>query len=264
MSPPAPIFDARIHAGPLPDRDLRDLAFFGVDAAVAVCGDDAPEGSAEDYLAYVERLLDKEAKRLRQAKIAAFFAVGVHPKRVPERGLATVLGRLPRYFSAARVVAVGSIGLDACTPLEEEAFLRQLELAENLALPVVLHTPERNKQRILRRTLSLLRESGIEPERVLAFGADATTIRLIRSCGHVAGLLVHPARLRPEQAVELIRLHGSEGLILASDAGAGPSDLIALPRTVALLARAGISQRVAARVARDNALAFYRIDPAAL
>lgn len=257
-------FDARIQLGGLSDRDLADLAFFGVDAALVVCGDDAPAGDADDLRAYIEERITTGAERLRRAGIAPFFAIGVHPHRIPERGFEELLAELPRFFDAPGVVAVGSIGLDACTTAEELAFSRQLELAETLAVPVVVHVPERQKERILKRSLALIRESGLAPERVLAFGADLATIRLIRSCGHAAGLLVHPARLRPEEAVTVIRRYGSEGLILASDTGAGPGDLIALPRTLGLLGKAGLSSGIARRVARENALDFFRIDPTAL
>jgi hypothetical protein len=65
---------------------------------------------------------------------------------------------------------------------------RQLQLAGELNLPVVVRTPERDKLRVTRRALALLRETKIEPGAVLVDNANAQTLKTIRECGFVAGL----------------------------------------------------------------------------
>lgn len=262
--PPPPIFDAQLHPYGLTDGDLRDLAFFGVEGGVAVVGDDVPGRAPEDFLERFERLVREDLPRLRRAGLAAYGALGLDPRRLPERGLEEILARLPALFSAARVVALGPIGLEAGGPVEEAAFRRQLEAAQEIGRPVIVRTPEHDKLRMTRRILQLLKESGTPPERVLVDAVTAKTIRLVRACGHAAGLLVHPARLRAEDAAALIRRLGSGALVLGSAAGAGASDLLALPRTAMILERGGLSPEIIRRVLRDNALAFFGIDPGAL
>src|SRR5690606_26229775 len=263
MRLPPPIFDAQIRVGPLPDQDLADLRFFGVVSAVAVAGDDAPKGKAQELLAYLEDMLVRGARRLKRAGIAPYFALGVHPARIPERGFEEVLASFPELTRRARVVAIGTIGLLEGDEEEEEVVSRQLEMASFLDLPVIVSLSRRDL-RMARRVLALLREREFPPKRVLVTGVDGETLRLVRSCGHLAGLVVHPASLGPEPAVRLIRSHGSQGIVLASNLGDGPGDLLGIPRTLHLLERAGISREIARRVAAENALEFFGIDRTAL
>jgi len=70
-------------------------------------------------------------------------AVGVHPHRAASLDDAAV-AELRRLAVDQRVVAIGEIGIDlsgrsAPRDLQERAFLRQLDLAAELGLPVVVH-----------------------------------------------------------------------------------------------------------------------------
>ena len=138
--------------------------------------------------------------------------------------------------------------------LEERVLALQLELARELRLPVVVAIPWRGRERATRRTLAALRESEVEPARVLVAGADARTVRTIRACGHLAALSLHGDGL--ERAVALVRAQGPEGLVLGTDAGLAGGDLLALARAADRLARAGLSEAVIRRVCGGNALAF--------
>ncbi|WP_256425009.1 TatD family hydrolase, partial [Vibrio parahaemolyticus] len=71
-----------------------------------------------------------------------------------------VLDEIPRYLVKEGVVAIGEIGYDSMTPAEDEAFSRQLQLALEYSLPVMVHTPHREKLAGTRRTLDVVRESG--------------------------------------------------------------------------------------------------------
>lgn len=259
-----PLFDAQIQAGALSAADCEDLAFFGVEGAVLVAGDDLPTQGAQEVLAFFDRLGREAAPRLKRAGIAPFVALGVHPARLPERGLAEVLAKLPSLFNGARVVAIGTIGLEDGGAVEEQAFLRQLEVAQEVGRPVLVHTPEREKLKLTRRILALLKESGVPATRVMVGQVNAATLRLVRECGHTACLSVHPARLSPEEAVVLVRKHGSTDLVLASNAGSGAGDLLALPRTAMLLQKGRLGEEIVGRVCRENALAFFGIDPETL
>lgn len=258
------IFDAGIHPFFLPDADLRDLAFFGVGGALLVLGDEVDVQEPEDLLAAWERLVREETARFRRAGIAPFVALGIHPRRIPAHGLERLLADLPALFDEARVVAVGPAGLERGGAREEEIFLRQLDLAQSLGSRLVVRTPERDKARHTRRLLALLREREVDPARVLVCQVDAQTVRLVRACGYAAALSVNPMRIPAEAAVELVRKLGSSDLLLASDLGTGPGDLLALPRTAYLLEQADLSPEIVRRVARDNALAFFGVDPQAL
>ena len=54
---------------------------------------------------------------------------------------------LPRYLEKDGVVAVGEMGYDDQTAAEDKCFAAQLELAREFELPVMIHTPHRDKKR---------------------------------------------------------------------------------------------------------------------
>jgi hypothetical protein len=258
VPPPPRIFDAHLHPERLGDGDLAALAHFGVARALAL-----PHAMAEPSAAalseQVDALLSEQVPRLERAGIEGFLAVGLHPRSVPRRGLAEVLERLLAALGHPRVVALGEIGLHHGGPAEEEAVVEQLRLARRLRVPVLVHTPERDKERHTRRLLTLLRTHGPAPERVLVDHVSARTLPLVLGCGHWAGVTVQLGALRAERAVSLVKRTGSERLVMNSDGGDRPGDLLGLARAVHLLGRAGLSGRVIARVAFTNAARFLGV-----
>jgi predicted metal-dependent TIM-barrel fold hydrolase len=261
------LFDPLLHARALGARDLADLRFFGV-AGALVPSDDAvaPGGAAAVRRGWDE--VSAGARRLRRARLAGYAALGIHPRRIPARGLEGLLAELPHALGRPEAAAVGAVGLADGGELEERVLLRQLELARELRLPVLVSTPARGRERRIRRLLALLREAELEPGQVLVAGADARTVRSIRACGHLAGLTLSSSAAGPRGAIDaavgVVRLLGPEGLVLASDAGLTGGDLLALPRAADRLARAGLSDAVIRRVCGGNAIAFLRVDPRAL
>jgi len=252
------LLDARIHPAGLSDADLETLRYFGVDGVVQVA-DGRPQAKADALLAHFEALVSQQLPRLKRAGLAAWTALGVHPGALPKRGLSQVLETLPAFCDRGRVVAIGLVGLLHGGEAEEEAVLAQLELAEKLSLPVVAAVPARQKEVLTRRLLTVLRDSGFPPQKVLVDGATGRTVRVIRECGHHAGLSLHPDHLTVEKAVALVRALGPERLVLSTAAGDGPSDIVALGRAVHRLEKAGLSRGVVTRVSGENAAAFYGV-----
>lgn len=260
MATPAPLFDAHLDPAGLTDQDLESMRFFGVERALAFLGPLA-EPTPKRLRAGLERLLQRELPRLARAGIRAHAALGVHPGNLPRRGLREVLAALPELFHGGKGVAIGAIGLFRGGEDEEEAFCEQLVLARRLKLPVVVSTPEADKERHTRRLLTLLRGAGVAPGRVLVDHANGRTVRPILACGHFAGLSIHPDSLTAERAVAVVRRCGPTRLLLDSSAGPGASDLLGLPRAAHLLAKAGLSRSVISRVTFDNAARFLRLPP---
>jgi predicted metal-dependent TIM-barrel fold hydrolase len=258
-------FDALLRAGILSARDVDDLSFFGVTGAL-VPSDDAvvpatPAGIRRGWEGVVETV-----RRLRRAGLGAFAALGIHPRRIPPRGLEALLAELPVALGRPEVAALGAVGLAEGGEHEERVLERQLELARELRLPVLVETPWRAKERMTKRVLAVLRAAELDPGRVLVAGAAERTVRAIRACGYLAGLPLSAggARGRPDgldAAVAIVRALGPEGLVLTSDAGVGGGDLLALPRAADRLAAAGLSEAVVRRVCGGNAVAFLGVDP---
>src|SRR5689334_15292534 len=99
-----PMFDALLHARALDARALADLRFFGVTGAL-VPSDDA---IAPATAAAIRRGWDQvvlAARRLRRAGLAGYAALGVHPARIPLRGLEALLAELPDALGRPEVAA---------------------------------------------------------------------------------------------------------------------------------------------------------------
>jgi predicted metal-dependent TIM-barrel fold hydrolase len=257
-------FDAFLHARSLSPRDLSDLRFFGVTGALVPSGDDlGPGGAAAVRRGWEETAA--AAQRLRRAGLAGYAAVGIHPRRIPTRGLEALLAELPGALGRPEVAALGAVGLEEGTPLEERVLLRQLQLAVELRLPVILTAPARARRReaVLRRTLALLQEAEVPPGQALLAGADARTVRAVRAFGQWAGLSLSRGEDGVAEAVKVIAALGPEKIVLGSDAGLSGGDLLALPRAADRLGRAGLSVGVVRRVCAANAVAFLKVDPAA-
>ncbi|HUQ17205.1 MAG TPA: TatD family hydrolase [Candidatus Saccharimonadales bacterium] len=99
---------------------------------ILTCGDDIASSRA--------------ALQLAQAHPALRVAVGVHPHRAASLD-AAALAALRELAADSRVVAIGEIGIDhsgrsAAPDVQEQAFLAQLDLADELGLPVVVHVRE--------------------------------------------------------------------------------------------------------------------------
>ncbi|MBO7363882.1 MAG: TatD family hydrolase [Lachnospiraceae bacterium] len=79
-----------------------------------------------------------------------YGVLGIHPDGVPDMGEGTVerIRALVREDGGRKIVAVGEIGLDYYhrdhipRELQKKWFVRQLELSEELGLPVVIHSRE--------------------------------------------------------------------------------------------------------------------------
>lgn len=105
--------------------------------AAALCILDAGQRSERDRIG-----------RLRTAWPALRFSAGVHPHRAAECGTADEVDALVREALAeAGACALGEVGLDyhydlAPRPVQREVFARQVTMARDLALPLVVHTRE--------------------------------------------------------------------------------------------------------------------------
>jgi predicted metal-dependent TIM-barrel fold hydrolase len=249
------VFDVHLHPSGLSDTDLETLRFFGVEQALVPTGR-AAAATVDAVLAEFDDVLKKQLPRLERAGIRPLTAFGVHPLSLPRRGLPELLQRLPEYLSDRRAVAVGAIGLKRGTPPELDAFEQQLQLARRLKLRVIVATPTEGREAITRQTLNVLRTSGLDAASVLVDGADAKTVRLIRECGHYAGLTLHPDCISPETATALVRKLGPERLVLDTGAGEGTTDLLGLARAEHLLEKAGLSNAVVRAVTVQNASRF--------
>lgn len=213
-------------------------------------------GSMRDYFA---SLLGWEKFRAGQFGIRHYCTLGLNSKEANNERLAEeVLDILPLYLSKEGVVAIGEIGFDDMTAAEEHAFRVQLDLARELDMLVLVHTPHRNKKEGARLSMDLCEEHGLHPSRVVIDHNNEETVRETLDRGYWAGFTIYPrTKMGNERMVEVVRQYGSERIIVDSSADWGASDPLAVPKTAGMMLERGIAPAAVRETCYGNALTAY-------
>lgn len=254
------MFDPHIHMTSRTTDDYEAMAAAGIAAVVEPAfwlGQPRTHaGSFEDYFL---SLVGWERFRASQFGIRHFCTIAINPKEANDRKLAEdVLALMPRYLEKESVVAVGEIGYDDVTPIEEEMFSRQIEMAAEYDLPVLVHTPHRDKKRGTERSLALVRECKFPEERVIIDHNNEETLPLTLDTGCWAGHSIYPnTKMDEKRMVSLVQKYGAERIIVNSAADWGVSDPLKVPKTVAAMQAAGIDEDAIRTVVWDNPLRFF-------
>jgi len=222
-------------------------------------------GSFQDYFAM---LVGWERFRASQFGIKHYCAIGLNSKEANNEALAEqVIELLPLFLGKEGVVAVGEIGYDDQTAAEDRYFRAQLELAKEVDLPVMIHTPHRDKKRGTSRSMDVVLEHGLPPSRVVVDHNNEETVQEVLERGFWAGFTIYPhTKMDSARMCDIVQRYGKEHILVDSAADWGVSDPIAVPKTARLMAEHGIDEATIHAVTYANALEAYgqsgRIDEA--
>jgi uncharacterized protein len=254
------LFDPHIHMTSRTTDDYQAMADAGIAAIVEpafwVGQPRTHVGTFEDYFL---SLLGWERFRAQQFAIRHFCTLALNPKEANSAELAEgVLALLPRYLDKDGVVAVGEIGYDDQTDAEDRCFRRQIELAREHQLPILIHTPHRDKKRGTERTLALVKEVGFPPELTLVDHNTEETLPLVLESGCWAGHSIYPQTKMDEgRMVTLVKQYGTQRIIVNSAADWGVSDPLKVPKTAAALRAAGVAEADIEQVVWHNPVRFF-------
>lgn len=254
------LFDPHIHMSSRTTADYAAMAEAGITAVVEpsfwMGQPRTHAGSFEDYFL---SLLGWERFRASQFGISHFCTLSLNPKEANTPSVAQgVLDLLPRYLEKDGVVAVGEIGYDDQTDAEEHFFSEQLKLALDFGLPVLIHTPHRDKKRGTERSLELLAKVGFPEERALIDHNNEETLPLVLKTKCWAGHSIYPyTKMDEHRMVALVQTYGSERIIVNSAADWGVSDPLKVPKTVEAMYEAGLDEKTIQTVVWDNPVAFF-------
>ncbi|MGW0947394.1 TatD family hydrolase [Streptomyces sp. NPDC002623] len=253
------IFDPHIHMTSRTTDDYEAMQAAGVRAVVEPSfwlGQ--PRTSPASFFDYFDSLLGWEPFRAAQYGIAHHCTLALNPKEANDPRCAAVLQELPRYLVKDHVVAVGEIGYDSMTPAEDAALAAQLQLAAEHALPALVHTPHRDKLAGLRRTVDVVRESALSPDRVLLDHLNETTVKEAKDAGCWLGFSIYPdTKMDEHRMIEILRVHGPEKALVNSAADWGRSDPLKTRRVADLMLAEGFSEDDVDLVLWRNPVAFY-------
>jgi uncharacterized protein len=213
-------------------------------------------GSFQDYFS---SLVGWERFRAAQFGIRHYCTIGLNSKEANNEALAEqVMELLPLFACKEGVVAIGEIGYDDMTPAEDKYFRLQLELAKELDMVVLIHTPHRNKKAGTSRSMDVCIEHGLDPSKVIVDHNNEETVEEVLDRGFWAGFTIYPnTKMGNARMVEIVRQYGSDRIIVDSSADWGISDPLAVPKTAQLMIERGIRESDVKAVCYENALAAY-------
>jgi len=254
------ILDPHIHCYSRVTDDYEAMFLAGIRAVVEPSfwlGQ--PRTTVGTFRDYFSSILEFERSRAADFGITHRCTIGLNPKEANDERLADeVLEMLPEFASRHGVVAIGELGYDSITPAEERAYVRQIELAMKLQLPIMVHTPHRDKHRGTIRSMDVLRELGVPPTQVVIDHSTEETTAEVLERGYWAGHTVYPqTKLTAERFVNLWLDHGVERMLINSSADWGKADPLSVPKTTALLERRGAHPDEIQRLVWDNPVAFF-------
>jgi predicted metal-dependent TIM-barrel fold hydrolase len=213
-------------------------------------------GSFKDYFS---SLVGWERFRASQFGIKHYCTIGLNSKEANNIAVAEeVMEILPQFLAKEGVVAVGEIGYDDQSDAEDKYFRLQLELAKDFDLPVMVHTPHRDKKNGTIRSMDVIEEHGIPPHMVVIDHNNEETVKAVLDRGYWAGFTIYPkTKMSKLRMVEVVKNYGSERIIVDSSADWGMSDPLSVPRTAALMLKHDIPAEDVRLTCYQNALTAY-------
>ena len=213
-------------------------------------------GSFKDYFSSI---VGWEAFRASQFGIKHYSAIGLNSKEANNESLAEeVMELLPLFALKDNVVAIGEIGYDDQTAAEDKYFRAQIELAKELDLPILVHTPHRDKKRGTIRSMDVLAEHDIDPSTVIIDHNNEETVESVLDRGFWTAFTIYPnTKMGSERMVAVVEKYGSNKIFIDSSADWGVSDPLSVPKTAKLMLDKGISNEIVQAVCYQNALKAY-------
>ncbi|MFD8498563.1 TatD family hydrolase [Amycolatopsis sp. NPDC059657] len=253
------IFDPHIHMTSRTTNDYEAMYAAGVRALVEPAfwlGQ--PRTSVGSFSDYFDALIGWERFRAAQFGIRHHCTIALNPKEANDPRCVEVLDVLPRYLAKDGVVAVGEVGYDSMTPEEDDVFARQLAMAVEHDLPVLVHTPHRDKLEGTKRTLDVVRESGLPMERVVVDHLNEVTVGLVKDSGCWMGFSIYPdTKMDEHRMVAILREYGLDKMIVNSAADWGRSDPLKTFMTGQAMLADGFEQSDVDKVLWENPVEFY-------
>lgn len=218
-----------------------------------------PRTHVGTYIDYLSAILGFERFRAGQFGIRHYCTIGLNSKEANTQELAeAVMEILPQFALKEGVVAIGEIGYDEQTDLEDRYFRQQLELAKELDLPVMIHTPHRDKKRGTSRSMDVCEEHGMEPGKIIVDHNNEETVREVLDRGYWAAFSIYPStKMGNERMVEILSLYGAQRIMVDSACDWGISEPLGVAKTAALALQRGIPEEHVRLACYQNALDAY-------
>lgn len=251
------MIDTHVHADTRPYEDFEAMSLAGITDILTLAHDPMRMSGSIVIKDHFERLA-MERERVEKNGVKLHVCLGLHP-RIRPNDLDACLELLEARLKDKKAVAIGEVGMESGDAFEADMLQRQVELSIKYRLPLIVHTPRKNKAAMTREILDILLSFSLDRPSVVVDHADAATAKQIIDRGFVAGLTVQPSKLKPRDAIEIIKSQDHHMLVLNTDASSSPTDVLGVPRTVHLMKLDGMNEEVIASVSELNARRIFGI-----
>lgn len=256
-------FDPHIHMYSRTTDDYERMSIAGIEVIVQPSfwlG--SPRTSVGTFFDYWEHMITFESKRAQEFGIDHYTCISVNPKESVERPLALeALDMMmeKQFLKRERVVALGEIGFNLINDLEEEVFVKQLDICKRENLLAMIHLPHNNKIEGMKRMQEIFKHGKYKFDKILIDHNTEETIKMTLDMGAWAGLSVYPvSKLTPKRVIDIVKQHGSERIMVNSAADWGVSDPLSVPLTAREMRKNSCKNSDIERVTFLNAFDFYR------
>ena len=214
---------------------------------------------AGTFFDYYTLILEFETVRARRFGIDHYAAVSMNPKESEDHVLAKeVIDGLEEFLNHPRCVAIGEIGYNNLSKAEEYAFERQLHIANEKKMPVIVHLPHFEKEKGVKRTISIIKNEGIPEDLVVIDHNTEESMPFARETGCYTGMTVYPiSKLTPQRVSDIVNKFGSERMIINGSADWGISDPLSLVKVVDYMRKDGHSETNVNNILFNNPNKFY-------
>ena len=213
-------------------------------------------GSFEDYF---QMLVGWERFRASQFGIRHYCAIGLNSKEANNDEVAEqVLNLLPKYLSKESVVAIGEIGYDDMTEAEHYYFKKQLEISKEFDLPVIIHSPHRDKKNGIIESIKLVKELKLNENKIIIDHNNEETLPLVLETDCWAGHTIYPrTKMDADRMVALAHEYGSKKILVNSSCDWGVSNPLATTVVAQLMKNDGFDDNFIRTIFWDNPIEFF-------
>jgi uncharacterized protein len=255
-------FDPHIHMYSRTTDDYEKMSLSGIEVIVQPSfwlG--SPRTSVGTFVDYWEHMITYETLRAQNFGIEQFVCISVNPKESIMRPLAFEATEImeKEFVNRERVVAVGEIGYNIINDLEEEIFVKQLELCKRDNLLAMIHLPHIDKPKAMDKMQRIFDSNNYEFNNILIDHNTEETIKKTLDWGAWAGLSVYPnTKLSPKRVIDIVNRHGSNRIMVNSAADWGISDPLSVPLTAREMRKNNCKREDIDKVTFFNAYEFFK------
>ncbi len=241
-------------------EDYERMRISGIERLLTLAHNPYRMSTSDVVFDHFNRIIETEVKRAEKNFIELYIGLGIHPCGIP-KDYERVLKELPKLIDKRRIVAIGEIGLNDDTNLERKVFEEQLRIAIELDLPVIVHTPSKNKLEVMLKEVEIIDKVGIDEKKVVIDHATYDVVEKIKDRNFYIGLTIQPGyKLGYEDAIKIVedfKLY--DRYLINSDAGSVKSDIYALSKFATLLKSKNYSRDIIRKITYENACRFLKI-----